>query len=70
MHECFAQIDPEHIGKVVEAMKAPESVGAIDRRLIADPDFFETVRQGLAADLAGVCTPTDQTPARCTILTP
>ena len=54
MHQCFAQIPTEHIRKVVDAMKAPESVGAVDRKLIAAPNFFRTVRQGLAADLAPV----------------
>ena len=54
MHQCFAHIPTEHIRKAVDAMKAPESVAAVDRELIADPNFFRTVRQGLAAELAPV----------------
>lgn len=52
MHECFARIDPEQVRKKVDAMKAPDNPGAVDRKLIADPNFFQTVRRNLAADLA------------------
>ena len=47
MHECFAEVDPESVRKAVEAMKSPASVGAVDRTLIADPQFYQIVRKGL-----------------------
>ncbi|NQU21782.1 MAG: hypothetical protein HQ567_10910 [Candidatus Nealsonbacteria bacterium] len=48
MHECFAEIDLKSVRKAVEAMKSPANVGAVDRKLIADPEFYQIVRQGLA----------------------
>ncbi|MCK5804412.1 MAG: hypothetical protein KAI66_16360, partial [Lentisphaeria bacterium] len=48
MHECFAEVDPERVRKAVEAMKSPASVGAVDKKLISNPEFYKIVRQGLA----------------------